>query len=113
MLLIRGILAALRQKFHLTTCPNSPGHLSAFVAGCVLTVGALAYFTGGPFNPDAQAGGAWRELVQLNPDPRPLLAAGEVRTDRATGRRYHAGVSLWMDPSPPPPGPPVKAKGGQ
>ena len=27
MLLIRGILAALRQKFHLTTCPNSPGHL--------------------------------------------------------------------------------------
>jgi len=27
LLLIRGILAALRQKFHLTTCPNSPGHL--------------------------------------------------------------------------------------
>jgi len=28
LLLIRGILAALRQKIHLTTCPNSPGHLS-------------------------------------------------------------------------------------
>ncbi len=86
---------------------------AAFVAGCVLTVGALAYFTGGPFRPDVEAGAAWRELVQLNPDPRALLAAGEVRTDRATGRRYYAGVSLWMDPSPPPPGAPAKAKGGQ
>ncbi len=84
----------------------------AFVAGCVLTVGALAYFTGGPFRPDVEAGAAWRELVQLNPDPRPLLAAGEVRTDR-TGRRYHAGVSLWMDPSPPPPGAPAKPRGSQ
>jgi len=28
LLLIRGILAALRQTIHLTTCPNSPGHLS-------------------------------------------------------------------------------------
>jgi len=28
LLLIRGILAALRQKIHLTACPNSPGHLS-------------------------------------------------------------------------------------
>jgi len=27
-LLIRGIIAALRQKFHLSTCPNLPGHLS-------------------------------------------------------------------------------------
>jgi hypothetical protein len=85
---------------------------AAFVAGCVLTVGALAYFGGGPFNPDAQAGAAWREMVRLNPDPRPLLDAGEVRTDR-TGRRYHAGVSLWMDPSPSPPGAPARPKGGQ
>jgi hypothetical protein len=75
----------------------------AFVAGCVLTVGVLAYFSGGPFRPDAEAGAAWREVVQFNPDPRPLLAAGEVRTDRA-GRRYHAGVSLWMDPATLPPG---------
>ncbi len=29
LLLIRGILAALRQKIHLTTCPNSPDHLFA------------------------------------------------------------------------------------
>ncbi len=85
---------------------------AAFVAGCVLTCGAFFYLTAGPFNPDAQAGAAWRELVRLNPDPSPLLAAGEVRTDR-TGRRYHAGVSLWMDPSPPPPGAPAKGKGGQ
>jgi hypothetical protein len=27
-LLIRGILAALRQIFHLSACPNLPGHLS-------------------------------------------------------------------------------------
>ncbi len=85
---------------------------AAFVAGCVLTVGAFFYLAAGPFNPDAQAGAAWRELVRLNPDPSPLLAAGEVRTDR-TGRRYHAGVSLWMDSSPPPPGAPAKGKGGQ
>jgi len=26
LLLIRGILAALRQEIHLTTCPNSPGY---------------------------------------------------------------------------------------
>ena len=65
----------------------------AFVAGFTLAVGGLAYFSGGPFRPDAEAGAAWREVVQLNPDPRPLFAAGEVRTDR-TGRRYHAGVSL-------------------
>ena len=79
----------------------------AFVAGIALAVGGLAYFSGGPFRPDAEAGAAWREVVQLNPDPRPLFAAGEVRTDR-TGRRYHAGVSLWMDPPPLPPGAPVK-----
>ncbi|WP_375488959.1 hypothetical protein, partial [uncultured Mycobacterium sp.] len=30
LLLIRGILAALRQKIHLATCPNSPGHLSHY-----------------------------------------------------------------------------------
>jgi len=28
-LLIRGILAALRQKFQLSACPNLPGHLSS------------------------------------------------------------------------------------
>jgi hypothetical protein len=29
-LLIRGTLAALRQKFHLSTCPNLAGHLSRY-----------------------------------------------------------------------------------
>jgi hypothetical protein len=28
LLLIRGILAALRQKFHLSDCPNLVGHLT-------------------------------------------------------------------------------------
>ena len=79
----------------------------AFVAGCLLTVGTFFYLAAGPFRPDVEAGAAWREVVQVNPDPRPLFAAGEVRTDR-TGRRYHAGVSLWMDPSPLPPGGPAK-----
>ena len=83
----------------------------AFVAGCALTVGAFVYLTAGPFRPDVEAGGAWRELVQLNPDPRPILAAGEVRTDRATGRRYYAGVSLWLDPSRSPPAAPTKPQG--
>ncbi len=30
----------------------------------------------GPFRPDVEAGAAWRELVQNNPDPSPALAAG-------------------------------------
>ena len=80
----------------------------AFIAGCVLTVGVLAYFDGGPFRPDVESGAVWRELVQVNPDPRPALAAGSIRTDPTTGRRYYAGVSLWLDPSRPPPGVPVK-----
>ena len=84
----------------------------AFVAGCLLTVGALAYFAGGPFRPDVEAGSAWRDLVQNNPDPRPALGKGEVRTDRNTGRRYYAGVSLWLDPSGSPPVTPPK-QGGQ
>ena len=85
----------------------------AFVAGCVLMAGALAYFSGGPFRPEAEAGTAWRELVQANPDPRPALAGGEVRTDRATGRRYYAGGGLWMAPSPPPPAAGAPPRGRQ
>lgn len=85
----------------------------AFVASCVLTVGALAHFTGGPFRPDVEAGPMWHELVQNNPDLRPALAAGKVRTDRITGRRHYVGVSLWLDPSRPPPVTPPKAQGGQ
>lgn len=76
----------------------------AFAAGCLFTLGVSAFLGAGPFRPDVEAGAAWRELVQNNPDPRPALTAGEVRTDRATGRRYYAGVSLWLDPprAPPP-----------
>jgi hypothetical protein len=73
------------------------------VLGSALTLGALAGFDAGPFRPEAEAGAAWRELVRHNPDPRPALAAAEVRMDRATGRRYYAGVSLWLDPPNPAP----------
>jgi len=34
LLLIRGILAALRQKIHLTACLNSPGHLYRLTHHC-------------------------------------------------------------------------------
>jgi len=33
-----------------------------------------------------------------------MLGAAEVRTDKASGRRYYAGVSLWLDAPGPPPG---------
>jgi len=85
----------------------------AFVAGSLLTLGALFLANAGPFRPDVEAGAAWRDLVQHNPDPRLALAAGEVRTDHNTGRRYYAGVSLWLDPSRPPPVTPPKPQGGQ
>jgi len=80
----------------------------AFVAGSLLTLGVLLVASAGPFRPDVEAGAVWRDLVQNNPDPRPVLAAGEVRTDRNTGRRYYAGVSLWLDPSRSPPVTPPK-----
>ncbi len=85
----------------------------AFVAGSLLTLAALFLANAGPFRPDVEAGAAWRDLVQHNPDPRPALAAGEVRTDHNTGRRYYAGVSLWLDPSRSPPVTPPKPQGGQ
>ncbi len=83
-----------------------------FVAGSLLTLGVLVAANAGPFRPDVEAGAVWRDLVQQNPDPRLALAAGEVRTDR-NGRRYYAGVSLWLDPSRPPPVTPPKPQGGQ
>jgi hypothetical protein len=84
-----------------------------FVAGSLLTLGVLLGASAGPFRPDVEAGAVWRDLVQNNPDPRAVLAAGEVRTDRNTGRRYYAGVSLWLDPSRPPPVTPPKPQEGQ
>ena len=87
---------------------------AAFVLGSALTVGAFATLGQGPFRPDVEGHPAWRELAQNNPDPRPALAAGEVRVERNTGRRYYAGVSLWLDPSrPPPPSASGKAQGSQ
>jgi hypothetical protein len=44
---------------------------------------------------------AWQKLVQTNPDPRPALSLAEIRADR-TGRRYYAGLALWLDPARPP-----------
>ena len=34
-------------------------------------------------------------------DPRPALPYGEVKAD-STGRRYYAGLALWLDPARPP-----------
>jgi hypothetical protein len=74
----------------------------AFILGSLATAAAFWRFSAGPFRPDADASAAWRELVRLNPDPRPALQAAEVRTDR-NGRRYYGGVSLWLDPPASPP----------
>jgi len=75
----------------------------AFMLGGGLMLGGLVYLSAGPFNPTGQAAAAWRDLEQHNPDPGPALAAAEVRTDKATGRRFYAGVSLWLDPAGPAP----------
>lgn len=80
----------------------------AYVAGALTVLGVLLAGQFGPFSRQAESAAAWSELEQNNPDPRPALAAGEVRTDRASGRRYYAGVSLWLDPSRPPPAAPAK-----
>ncbi len=74
-----------------------------FVLGGALMLGGLADLGAGPFNPAGQAAVAWRDRAQHNPDPGPALAAAEVRTDKATGRRFYAGVSLWLDPAGPAP----------
>ena len=74
------------------------GGAGAFVLGSVLTLAVLAAVHVGPFSRDALAGAAWREVEQHNPDPRQALASASILTDPATGRRYYAGVSLWMDP---------------
>lgn len=75
----------------------------AYAAGG-LTVAALALLWQlGPFSQQAASIEAWRAVVETNPDPRSALAAAEVRVDRATGRRYYAGMSLWLDPPRPPP----------
>ncbi len=76
----------------------------AFLLGVTLTYGVLRATQLGPFARDVQAAAAWHDIEQRNPDPRQMLGAAEVRTDKASGRRYYAGVSLWLDALGPPPG---------
>ena len=80
----------------------------AFVLGAASVLGFIMFLHLGPYSREAESGAAWRDLVQNNPDPRKALGAAEVRADQATGRRYYAGVSLWMDPARSPPGAVVK-----
>lgn len=77
----------------------------AFVAGALSVVAVLVVARLGPFSPAAERQAAWAAIVQNNPDPRPALAAAEIRTDQ-TGRRYYAKLSLWLDPAQPPPAAP-------
>ena len=76
----------------------------AFAAGVLATVATFLLLGVGPFSRDARSASAWHDIAQNNPDPRQSLGAAEVRTDKASGRRYYASVSLWMDPLGPPPG---------
>ena len=76
----------------------------AFVVGVLATVGTFLLLGVGPFSRDARGASAWHDIEQNNPDPRPALASATMQTERATGRRYYAGVSLWLDPLGPPPG---------
>jgi len=57
----------------------------------------------GAFGGDAQVSAAWRDLEQLNPDPRPSLAEGIASVDRS-GRRFKM-VPLWTEAAPPPTAP--------
>lgn len=75
----------------------------AYVGGALTVLGVFAAMHLGPFSRQAAADGAWREVVEHNPDPRPMLGAATVKAERATGRRYYEGVSLWLDPPRAPP----------
>ena len=74
----------------------------AFVAGALSVLGILVVAHLGPFSPAAERNAAWQTLIRTNPDPRPALAAAEIRADQ-TGRRYYSKLSLWLDPAQPPP----------
>ena len=82
----------------------------AYVAGGLSVLAVFVFFQLGPFDPATQAANAWRTLIAHNPDPDPSLAAADVRTEPKTGRRYYAGVSLWLDPLPQAPTTYVKPK---
>ena len=74
----------------------------AFVAGALSVLGVLVMAHLGPFSPAAERNAAWQTLIQTNPDPRPAVAAAEIRADQS-GRRYYSKLSLWLDPAQPPP----------
>ena len=88
------------------------GISGAYVAGGLSVLAVFVFFQLGPFNPATQAANAWRTLIAHNPDPDASLAAADVRTEPKTGRRYYAGVSLWLDPLPQAPTTYVKPKEG-
>jgi len=75
----------------------------AFAAGVLATVGTFLLLGVGPFSREARGASAWHDIEQNNPDPRPALASATMQTERASGRRYYANVSLWLDPLGPPP----------
>ncbi len=74
----------------------------AYVLGALSVLALLLVAQLGPFSRQAESKAAWQDLIQNNPDPRPALAAAEIRADR-TGRRYYLGLALWLDPSKPAP----------
>jgi hypothetical protein len=74
---------------------------AAYVLGALSLLAVLFVLQLGPFSRAAESQDAWQKLMQTNPDPRPALSLAEIRTDR-TGRRYYAGLALWLDPARPP-----------
>jgi hypothetical protein len=74
---------------------------AAFVVGGLAAWALIVFTHWGPYGHDAQSLAAWHELMQNNPDPRPAIAAAEIKADQ-TGRRYYAGLALWLDPTRPP-----------
>jgi hypothetical protein len=74
---------------------------AAFIVGGLTAWGAIMATHWGPYSPSAQSAEAWHDLMANNPDPRPAIAGAEIRADH-NGRRYYAGLSLWIDPARPP-----------
>ena len=76
----------------------------AFAVGGLAAWALIVFTHWGPYGRDARSLAAWHELVQNNPDPRPAIASADIKADQ-TGRRYYAGLALWLDPARPPGGP--------
>lgn len=71
----------------------------AYVAGALTLFAAQWGTSTAAFSPAA----AWQGIMAVNPDPRPILAGADVRTDPVSGRRYYACLPLWLDPQRAPP----------